>query len=252
MCVECDRRAVEAETMVVHCRDCRAAMDVIKPPAPIILGGLSAQRLLCDRCYDRALAGAEYQQRQNRESKIDWIIKAAGVPPDMAACTLDGLDKLEWPEWDSISEIVERVMRRACHAVLFYGGSGTGKTHAAIGIMRAALVQRKCQGLFISPARLNTDFHGDHFGAAALFTARMKESGVLLIDEYGSPDRITRDVIDPIVADRIANRRLTLLTTNMRLDQIDPKILSRLSDRGRAAVVDRTAARDYRQTVVPF
>jgi DNA replication protein DnaC len=104
--------------------------------------------------------------------------------------------------------------------LLFVGPVGVGKTHLAVGVLRALMEQHGVSGLFADYRDLLRSIQ-DSYNAVSE-TSEMQvvrpllEVDVLLLDELGArrPSAWVFDTVSHVLNDRYNNRRPTIVTTN--------------------------------------
>lgn len=118
--------------------------------------------------------------------------------------------------------------------VLLEGTYGTGKTHLAAAIGNA-LLEKGHIVLFITAPDLldylrstfqaNDNEHDDKF-------ERVRSAPVLIIDDLGTenPSGWTKEKLFQILNHRYTHKLPTVITTNVELDTLDPRLRSRLLD----------------------
>lgn len=135
--------------------------------------------------------------------------------------------------------------------LILVGTYGCGKTHLAAAIANEA-IRRGNPALFtIVPDLL------DHLRSAFSPTSdvqydelfeRVRAAGLLILDDLGTESATpwAREKLYQIVNYRYNYRQPTVITTNRRLNEIDDRIRSRMTDQAFCTVVE-ISAEDYRQ-----
>jgi DNA replication protein DnaC len=137
--------------------------------------------------------------------------------------------------------------------LLLEGSYGTGKTHlaAAVGNLR---LTRGDPVLFITAPDLL-----DHLRSAYSPTAeasydeqfeRIKNIAVLILDDLGveNPSAWAQEKLFQLLNHRYSYQKPTIITTNMDIDKLDPRIRSRLLDENLIRRI-KINAPDYRSTM---
>lgn len=123
-------------------------------------------------------------------------------------------------------------VRRGSLILVLAGDVGRGKTVAASWWLLQAVTQR--QPLFVSAARLS---RWDRYDRAEM--DRLLLASRLVIDDLGEEFNDTKGnflaVLDEAVSDRVANRRPTVITTNLTLEAFADRYGIRIRDRIREA-----------------
>lgn len=119
--------------------------------------------------------------------------------------------------------------------LLLEGSYGTGKTHLAAAIGNARL-SRGDQVLFITTPDLldhlrSTFSPSSETGYDEMFE-RVRNIGLLILDDLGveNPSEWAKEKLFQLLNHRYTRRMATVITTNVDLDTLDPRIRSRLLD----------------------
>lgn len=136
--------------------------------------------------------------------------------------------------------------------MMFYGPSGTGKTHLAVGILRKALA-RGYAGVFLDCGNMLEQVKAT-FGTnakAEAYRAAM-EAPIVLLDDLGAQQgsEWVKDTISSVVTHRYNEGKATLVTTRLGtedlLERVGERTVSRL--RGMCRLVQLPlGAEDYRK-----
>lgn len=156
----------------------------------------------------------------------DRALRAAGIPERYMHCTVDSFELWD-PGNPSLGrakkltrEFIDEFPARE-RGLLFYGSSGTGKTHLAVAALRELILEKGVRGHYVNllelVQRLMMTF--DAGGAARQeILDPVVEADVLVLDELGA-GKVTPWVLDLLyflVNSRYMNRRMTLCTTNYK------------------------------------
>lgn len=135
--------------------------------------------------------------------------------------------------------------------LILHGGYGCGKTHLAAAIANAAL-QRGTPVIFVTAPDLLDHLRvtfgpGSEVSFDTLFD-RVRNIPLLIIDDLGaeSPTQWAQEKLYQIFNARYNAALPTVITTNVALERIDPRIRSRLQDMDLARRVEIDAP-DYRR-----
>jgi DNA replication protein DnaC len=185
------------------------------------------------RCPNNPLEGDyDHQLRMRRLSNLDAFTDR----------TFENFE-LEIPGY---TQQETQVLRVACNTarkfardldgwLLLEGSYGTGKTHlaAAIGNVR---LSRGDQVLFITTPDLldhlrSTFSPNSETGYDEMFE-RVRNTGLLILDDLGveNPSEWAKEKLFQLLNHRYTRRMATVITTNVDLDTLDPRIRSRLLD----------------------
>jgi DNA replication protein DnaC len=133
--------------------------------------------------------------------------------------------------------------------LLITGPCGTGKTHLAVGLIRALMSERGVPCLFYDFQDLLKEIQGSFSPVKGVSEMEILQSvftaDVLVLDDLGAqkPTLWVRDTVGHIINNRYNNRRTTLFTTN----RSDPSPANGAATRGRepveATLVDQIGER---------
>ncbi len=130
------------------------------------------------------------------------------------------------------------------------GGYGAGKTHLAAAIANFA-VGMGVPTLFLTVPDLLDTLRFSYSGDETSFEERfndVRNAKLLVLDDFGTQNATgwAQEKLFQIINYRYINKLPTLITTNLALDEIEPRIRSRLSDPELVTLV-RINAPDYRR-----
>jgi DNA replication protein DnaC len=118
--------------------------------------------------------------------------------------------------------------------LLLQGGYGTGKTHLAAAIANYA-VGLGVPTLFLTVPDLLDSLRFSYAGDDTSFEERftdIRNAKLLILDDFGTQNATpwAQEKLFQIVNYRYINRLPTVITTNLALDEIEPRIRSRVAD----------------------
>ena len=106
--------------------------------------------------------------------------------------------------------------------LLFYGDAGVGKTHLAVALMKDAIVRKGARAIFYEVRellKLVRDTYSGSAEASELEVLRpVLEADLLVLDDLGAEKKSewVDETLGLVINTRYSERRLTVLTTNLR------------------------------------
>jgi DNA replication protein DnaC len=136
--------------------------------------------------------------------------------------------------------------------LLLSGGYGSGKTHLAAAIANF-VVQMGVPTLFLTVPDLLDTLRFAYDSVDTTFEDRfdqIRNAGLLVLDDFGTQNATgwAQEKLFQIVNYRYINKLPLVITTNLSLDEIEPRIRSRLQD-PEMVVRIRISSPDYRRPV---
>ncbi len=201
------------------------------------------------------------QENESKDNVVSFTVSAEsrladfGVGKRYQACSLEN-----YKGNDKLAGVCRKIVEDP-KDVLFTGGTGTGKTHLAVAILRGLVESGKAanyatatsQAIFVTvPDLLLTirDAFGGDRGRQTEYDIVEKYVNVpyLVLDDLGAEKSTEWSIatLYVIIDARYRERKPTIVTTNLSLDRIrdllSPRIASRLSE----SQVIKLTAKDYR------
>jgi DNA replication protein DnaC len=139
--------------------------------------------------------------------------------------------------------------------LLLEGGFGCGKTHLAAAIANFC-AEHGIPTMFLTAPDLLDWLRASFEGNDERFSERfeeIREVPMLVLDDFGTQNGTpwAQEKLFQLIDHRYVNQSPTVVTTNLRLEEIEGRIRSRLADTERVSRV-RILAPDYRQPVKEF
>lgn len=204
-------------------------------------------RLLCEPCKNRMLADEQTTVRLSNLS--GWTARdilacsgqamsMIGVPPALQAASLDACNDLP----HALVEELQRWSESPTGCFFLHGPAGAGKSWAGVGVLRAIMVSGRVR---LGDARFQTedDFkrglrqaydtgHGD-VPTRLLPQRHARRVPLLMLDDLGATRETSwgQEQLGGLIAERHAQRLLTIITSNLNLGDIAKAIDSRLASR---------------------
>ena len=206
--------------------------------------------VLCDG------SGMRVMQRENGEQYVQAcecrladraakMLTRARIPRRYADCALDNYDL--FPGANRTLAAAHRTARKFVEnyplgnngsGLLLTGSIGVGKTHLAVGILRALVTERGATGLFCDYRDLLKQVQNSYNKAVAAtelqILAPVFDAEVLVLDELGAskPTDWVWDTVAQILNTRYNDRRTTIITTNY--PNLPPGVAQAATGRGAA------------------
>ncbi len=163
-----------------------------------------------------------------RERKLQRVLSQAALPPRYQGCSLENY-RLDFVGSNRslvmahlyVSNFVKKFpIETGTTGVLLVGSIGVGKTHLAIAMLKALIVERGATGLFCDYRellkRLQQSYSQRGDGSEADILEPILTARVLVLDEVGAmkPTEWVTDTVGYVLNSRYNNCLTTILTTN--------------------------------------
>ena len=160
-----------------------------------------------------------WQQRQSQS-----LIKNARIPQRYAHCALSNFEIHGDTQRAAHQKAVRLVEQFPVvdKGLLFYGEAGVGKTHLAVALMKEVIVRKSVRAVFYEVRellKLVRDTYRDSSEMSELDVLKpVLEAELLVLDDLGAEKKSewVDETLGLVVNTRYSERRLTVLTTNLR------------------------------------
>ena len=160
------------------------------------------------------------------DARTDRLLERAQIPKRYRQCGLDNFE-IDFPGAHPSLEEARYVCQKYVaafddlqHGILFMGNQGVGKTHLAVGVLRALIARYDLTGYFADYRDLLRDIQNSYNPISQTSEGEILRpillSDVLLLDELGArrPTAWVQDTVADIINERYNQERVTLITTN--------------------------------------
>ena len=238
----------------------------------------------CDGMGMRILQRADGSQAAEAcecryEQRITRLLSRAGIPRRYEHCSLESYES-SFPGADRSLGMAALMARRFVdrypadtdgRGLLMTGSIGVGKTHLAVGILQALVLEKGVHGLFCDYRELLKEIQNSYNPQVATteleILAPVFEAEVLVLDELGAakPTDWVWDTVAHILNTRYNDKRTTIITTNyadqppggsggssraMREETLGDRIGERMRSRlAEMCVVVEMSGKDFRRGV---
>jgi DNA replication protein DnaC len=154
------------------------------------------------------------------------MLQRAGIPARYEHCSLDSFNSA-YPGADrSLAAAQMQVRGFAANypldsrGLIFVGSIGAGKTHLAVGALKAVIADRGAQGLFCDYRELlrliQNSYNPQVFTTELEILNPVMNAEVLVLDDLGAirPTEWVWDTVSLVLNSRYNNMRTTIITTN--------------------------------------
>jgi DNA replication protein DnaC len=164
-----------------------------------------------------------------RNSLIERLMSSARIPARYSRCELDNFEHgissqlLAWRKARAFVDSFPIVDR----GLLMYGPHGVGKTHLAVGILKAVIREKGARGYFFETRHLLREVrntYNDSVRATENEVLRpVMEADVLVLDDLGAEKQTewVQETLGLVVNTRYNAKRATIFTSNLAESQ-DP------------------------------
>ncbi|HEV2844785.1 MAG TPA: ATP-binding protein [Thermoanaerobaculia bacterium] len=173
---------------------------------------------------------------------VPRLVTAAGIPVRYQHCKISKfqtsspsekerkqLEAARFAAEQYVEEFVQEGGTFKQSGLLFIGPPGVGKTHLAVGVLRALIERWRVHGRFVEFTSLihqiQSTFDPSSPESKRQILDPLADAELLVLDELGAqqPTPWVRDLLYLIINSRYTRRLPTLFTTNYRLDDVAPQ-----------------------------
>lgn len=162
------------------------------------------------------------------EARVSSLLERARIPKRYEHCSFESYHT-DFPSADASLFPAQRMAQgfvddylatRDAHGLLLTGSIGVGKTHLAVSILRALIVEKGARGLFCDYRELLKEIQHSYNPQVATteldILRPVFEAEVLVLDELGAakPTDWVWDTVAHVLNTRYNDRRTTIITTN--------------------------------------
>jgi DNA replication protein DnaC len=152
------------------------------------------------------------------------LLKNARIPRRYAHCELSNFEVHTGTQLAAHRKAVRLVEQFPVvdKGLLFYGDAGVGKTHLAVALMKDAIVRKGAHAIFYEVRellKLVRDTYRDSTETSELDVLKpVLEAELLVLDDLGAEKKSewVDETLGLLINTRYSERRLTVLTTNLR------------------------------------
>jgi DNA replication protein DnaC len=194
--------------------------DLTNPVCPQCDG--TGMRIVTDDAGNRYAQGCECQV----VARVDRALYRAGVPErfrsrTLESFTLQGRDPSLFAAQMTARRFVDTYpFGMEGVGLMLVGSSGLGKTHLAVGILQALILEKRVEGLFFDYhellKRIQHSYNAANTSTELDILAPIFDTEVLVLDDLGAtrPTEWVWDTVAHILNSRYGRNRTTIITTN--------------------------------------
>ncbi len=204
--------------------------------------GFEEYKPLCPLCNDTGYYGTKLCDcTLKRAKEMSFAALSAQMPLEESSFESFSLDYYSEPAhkatmqkiFDFTKKYAENLNEKS-GSILFFGGTGLGKTHLSLAIASAAL--EKGMGAIYSPAQnLLHKLEKEHFSrnADTHTLEDINECDILIIDDLGAEfaTSFTQAAIYNIINTRLLLGKPTVISTNLSIEELAEKYTPRVASR---------------------
>lgn len=211
----------------------------------------------CKKCNDSGVINGEYCECF-KKALSETLLNESGLSdnnlPDFDKMSSDIVkNKAQKQEYDGVCNILKEYINlipsNKKHVITLIGEVGVGKTY----LLKATVKEAIKNGLYCyytTAFNLNQDmlkYHLSNFEEKQSIMEKYLDSDLLCIDDLGTENTIKNVTIEYlylIINERLQNNKNTIITTNLKPEQImsnyDERIFSRLANKQECILINMT------------
>jgi DNA replication protein DnaC len=149
---------------------------------------------ICPKCYKEIAAREEAEKQQARLERNRQILLKSGVTERFMSADFDDFMMYNPPAQQSVvfdcidyAKRIDEVCKTG-EGLFITGGVGTGKTHTAVAILKAALAKHKTARIYKTTAllrRIKDTYGRDATETETKILNELKDLDLLILDEFG-------------------------------------------------------------------
>lgn len=195
---------------------------------------------MCDACKDTGFIGSRRCKCHNELLKQIERENLARLAP-IDECTFDSFDTRYYPDARRAEKIKANCIKYATQfttrskSIVFYGGTGLGKTHLSLAIANGA-INRGFSVVYGTAQNMLSDLQNENFGrtdSIRYYERAVLGCDLLIIDDLGTEFRssYTTAALYNIINTRILAKLPTIISTNYSSDELEEKYDQRITSR---------------------
>ena len=199
-----------------------------------------AVKFTCDACKDTGFIGSRRCKCHKELLKSIERSDLAKIAP-IEDCTFDSFETKYYPDVERAERIKANCVKYATQFttksknIIFYGGTGLGKTHLSLAIANA-VINRGYSVVYGTAQNLLNDLQNENFGRydnIRYYERAVMNCDLLIIDDLGTEfkNSYTTAELYNIINSRILSRLPTIISTNFTQNELEDKYDQRITSR---------------------
>lgn len=197
-------------------------------------------RFTCNACKDTGFIGSRRCKCHNellKEIERENLLKIAPIDD----CTFDSFETKYYPDIERAERIKSTCVKygtqftRASKNIIFYGGTGLGKTHLSLAIANA-VINRGYSVVYGTAQNLLNDLQNENFGRTdniRYYERAVLNCDLLIIDDLGTEfkNSYSTATLYNIINSRLLAKLPTIISTNFSSGELEEKYDQRITSR---------------------